>query len=89
MLSNSAGDYNSAAGIVLAALKYGAPNLAVDMFSTLMASCGSYTASGVISVCTAAFFFMWFAHFPFTTTPRSGHVHTSVPTQGGNFDTRG
>lgn len=29
MLSNSAGDYNSAAGIVLAALKYGAPNLAV------------------------------------------------------------
>jgi len=89
MLSNSAGDYNSAAGIVLAALKYGAPNLAVDMFSTLMASCGSYSASGVLSVCTAAFFFMWFAHFPFTTTPRSGHVHTSVPTQGGNFDTRG
>ena len=29
MLSNSAGDYNSAAGMVLAALKYGAPNLAV------------------------------------------------------------
>jgi len=75
MFSNSGGNYNSAAEIVLSALKYGAPNLAVNMFSTLVDSCGN-SAGDVLSVCTAAFFFMWLAQPPLNKTTLSVPVRT-------------
>lgn len=75
MFSNSGGNCNSAAEIVLSALKYGAPDIAVNMFSTLVDSCGN-SAGDVLSVCTAAFFFMWLAQPPLNKTTLSVPVRT-------------